>query len=233
MNKKRIIIIITSAIISFSGAFIVTMMLKKYNPNKAQAQISSQEQVKEQESNADSQESAGIKLDMTSRKSELQKSLSEKQLQNLIYDVREKIKENESQKQHLDEQEKRLHIVQGSLQQEIDNLNSLKVELTSTLSSLKQQQQNLENTIIEISEMEKQNIKTIAKRYNMMDVAYASKIMINMVTNNQLNDVVKILYYMGERESAKLLGQIGQEQTAVAAQLCKSMQRLKENEGKI
>ena len=56
-----------------------------------------------------------------------------------------------------------------------------------------------------------------------------SKIMINMAAGNQLGDAVKILYYMGDRNSGKLLGEIGNTQPDLAGTLLQQLKRVKDS----
>jgi len=155
--------------------------------------------------------------------------MTEKQLQNLIYDIRQKMKEYKSREKELDLQEVRLRTARTSLQDDIDRLDNLRVQLTATVATLKQQETSLRNSMVEIGTVEKSNVQSIAGRYDKMDITQASKIMVNMVSNNQLDDAAKIIYYMSERTSGKLLGEIGNTKPEFAVILCNQLKRMSES----
>ena len=52
--------------------------------------------------------------------------------------------------------------------------------------------------------------------------------MLSMAANNQLQDAVKILYYMNDRNAGKLLGEIGSTQPDIAGVLSLQLKRVKE-----
>ena len=58
--------------------------------------------------------------------------------------------------------------------------DNLRVELASTVTSLKEQQDKLRKDTEKIAEAEKANLVTIAATYDKMDAARASEILINM-----------------------------------------------------
>jgi hypothetical protein len=63
-----------------------------------------------------------------------------------------------------------------------------------------------------------------------MDPSQSGKIMMNMAANNQMADVVKILYYMNERNAARVLGEIGSTQPDVAAALSLQLKRVRQGD---
>jgi flagellar motility protein MotE (MotC chaperone) len=156
--------------------------------------------------------------------------MTEKQLQGLIYDIRERMKEYQSRDKELDLQEERLNTARALLQEDIERLNELGVRLTTAVAGLKQQESSLRNSMVEIGAAQKSNIQLIAGRYDKMDISQASKIMISMASSNQLNDAAQIMYYMSERTSGKLLGEIGNSQPEVAVILCNQLKRMRESQ---
>ena len=62
------------------------------------------------------------------------------------------------------------------------------MKLVAILSNLKQQENNLKQTIINIDQLEKSNMQKLASRYDKMSVDMSSSIMINMAENNQIAD---------------------------------------------
>ena len=115
MKKIQVIILAGAGIVSFAGAFGVTWFVKKSQPVLP-------ETVAEQP-----QEDAGLTGQATGvgptqarvsiGSDALMRNMTEKQLQSLIYDIREKVKEYKSRENELDEQEERLEVARASLQQ--------------------------------------------------------------------------------------------------------------------
>jgi len=227
VKKIQVIILAGAGIVSFAGAFGVTWFFKKSQPVLPETVA---EQAQEDTGLTGQEPGIGPTVARVSAGSDaLERNMTEKQLQSLIYDIREKMKEYKSREKELDEQEERLEVARASLQQDIDRLNILRVQLASTLASLRQQEDNLKQSMVEITAAEKLNMQRIAGRYDKMDVSQASKIMINMVSNNQLDDAAKIMYYMSERTSGKLLGEIGNAKPELAVVLCDQLKRIKES----
>ena len=225
MKKIQIIILAGAGVVSFVGAFGVTWFLKKSKPALPVAAVSEQT-----DSGDVGVGPAGIRpvrslaLGGTDT---FTRGMTEKQLQSLIYDIREKMKEYKSREKDLDLQEERLKSARVSLQEDIDRLDSLRMQLTATVATLKQQEASLRNSLVEIETTEKSNMQSIAGRYDKMDTTQASKIMVSMVSNNQLDDAAKIVYYMSERTSGKLLGEIGNTQPELAVVLCSQLKRMR------
>ena len=82
--------------------------------------------------------------------------------------------------------------------------------------------------VIEIEALERTNLQRLAGTYEKMDATQAGKIMLSMAANNQLQDAVKFLYYMNDRNAGKLLGEIGSTQPDIAGVLSLQLKRVKE-----
>lgn len=233
MNKLRIIILASAGLVSFAGVFTVSWFIIKSRPASPET---TQEQVQEETSSGmfdfsgpdSNTEISLLENGVTSYK--LSKSMTEKQLKSLIYDIREKMKEYRYSEKELDRRKQRMQVLQDTLQEDIDRLDTLRVQLTSIISNLQQQEHSLKQTTLMIDEIEQTNMKNLAARYDKMSTDMASNIMINMVSNNQLNDAVKIMYYMSARTSGKLLGEIGNNQPSLAALISLQLKRIKESE---
>jgi len=156
--------------------------------------------------------------------------MGETELAGLIDDVRATIRDYESRQDELTEQNQRLALARKTLQEDIERLTSLNAQLAATLNDLRRQEQQLRNTRLEVSQEEKANLERLAAAYDKMDAAQASKIMVNMMTSNQMADAVKIIYYMSERTAAKLLGEIAGTQPNLAGTLSLELKKVKENE---
>jgi flagellar motility protein MotE (MotC chaperone) len=160
----------------------------------------------------------------------MQMGLSERQLQNLIHDIREKLKDFHTRQKLLEEEAARIEISRQTLQADIDRLDSLRGKLDVTMSEMKQKEEALQTSILEIDKLEKTNFQRLASTYEKMDVAQASKIMATMAAGNQLQDSVKIIYYMNERNAGKLLGEIATARPELATIISSHLKRIKESE---
>jgi hypothetical protein len=227
MKKIQIIILAGAGLLSFAGAFAVTWFVKKSKP-AIPVQMSQEEQSYDLFKAKGGSDFTGRTFSAGSNA--LTKGMTEKQLQGLIYDIRERMKEYQSRDKELDLQEERLNTARALLQEDIERLNELGVRLTTAVAGLKQQESSLRNSMVEIGAAQKSNIQLIAGRYDKMDISQASKIMISMASSNQLNDAAQIMYYMSERTSGKLLGEIGNSQPEVAVILCNQLKRMRESQ---
>jgi flagellar motility protein MotE (MotC chaperone) len=161
-------------------------------------------------------------------------ALTEEQLKELIYEVRERIQEYNTKLENLEKEKQRFRTAQQSLQKDIKTLNNLRVDLDATVAKLKNERDMLTKARVEIDQIERANLVAIAAAYDKMDAARASEILTSMATGQSQNgngsrgasidDAVKILYFMQERTKAKVLAELVTTEPALAALLC---QRLK------
>ncbi len=162
-------------------------------------------------------------------------AMTDKQLKGLIYEVREKILEYDNKLQGLQVREQRLQLAQDMLKKDIDELNNLRVELASVVAGLKEQQEILRKSRLEVAEAEKSNLISMAAAYDKMDPASAGKILTNMsrtqdgrLGGTNLDDAVKILHYMSERTKAKLLAELVGSEPKLAALFCQRLKQIVE-----
>ena len=157
-------------------------------------------------------------------------TMTEKELQTLIYDVREKIQDYNLKVQGLAMQEKRLQTAQHALKKDIEEMNQLRMELAASVAALKNEQDRLVKSKVEIKKIETENLTSIAATYDMMDTASAAKILMNMTKNQNsvtgADDAVKILYYMSERSKAKVLASIAEIEPAVSVYVCQKLKKI-------
>lgn len=158
-------------------------------------------------------------------------TMTERQLKDLVYDVRQKMEDYDDKLQMLTTREQRLQQAHGTLKKDINRLDNLRVDLVSIVNKLKQQRDILIQNKIEIDTREKTNLITIAATYDKMDAASAGKILTNMTkikkgNENSLDDAVKILHFMGDRTKAKLLGEMVNTEPKLAAILCKRLKHI-------
>ena len=234
MSKKHIIIALGAGLLTFAAAFVGTWLLGRSSPTLS---VETKTATAKQTAATTQPEAEGFKSAMadsqTGDEAETVRGLSQKQLKSLVYEVREKINDYESKVRELDLREARLQMTQETLKKDIDELSRMKVELASMVANLKEQKNQLLETRAEIARSEKVNLALIAATYDKMDPASAGKILINMcakqmesgkIEGGNIDDAVKILFYMTERTKAKLLGEMVTTEPKLAATLC---QRLK------
>ena len=227
MNKKMILITLGIGMIGFSGMFAFAWFTKPkppvQDPQAAQASAAGQTTIDESQSSTTAKRIASMG-------SETKQTMTDQQLQTLIYEVREKIKEYNLKLQSLETREKRLQAAQNNLKKDIEEMGSLRVELASAIASLKNEQDKLLKSTVAIEKNEQQNLISIAAFYDKMDAQSAGKILMNMVKNqnssNSSDDAIKILHYMGERTKAKVLASIAEAEPAVSAYICQRLKRM-------
>jgi len=162
------------------------------------------------------------------------RALTEQQLKELIYEIRERIQEYDRKLQELEKDKERLHSAQHTLKQDIETLNNLRVDLAASVAGLKAEHEALRKTRIEIEQGEKANLIAIAAAYDRMDEVRAAEILRTMAQGQtaggvartaNADDAVKILRFMQERTKAKVLAEMAATEPALAAALS---QRLKQ-----
>jgi len=161
----------------------------------------------------------------------MRKTMTEKQLKSLIYEVREKITEYNNMLVDLKVREQQQQLAQESIKNDIAKLNDLQLGLASTIAQLKSEQEKLLKSRIEIAKTEKNNLISIAATYDKMDSVSAGKILtdISRAQGDGAADAVKILYYMTERTKAKVLASIAETEPGISAYFCQTLKQIIEN----
>jgi len=239
---KKILIMAVVGLVSFAGAFVVawqTSPLPTADPNASQGPAFAGNEPETGPMNG--QFGALGLLDKTS--DSMKKAMTEQQLKNLVQEVREKMREYDNRLQAIAVQEQRLQVAQNVLKEDIENLNNLRIELASTVASLKSERDKLLKSRLEITQTEKANLVTIAATYDKMDSSSASKILTSMCkaastsekegseagrSVTSFDDAVKILHYMTERTKAKLLAELATSEPALAAVLSQRLKQIVE-----
>jgi flagellar motility protein MotE (MotC chaperone) len=231
MNKKLMIITAAAGLVSFAGMFAFAWLTKK--------------PVQVQETETSTPPLAQQKTDLAQTQPQLPaddndlatgpitpKTMTEKQLIGLVAEIREKIQEYNYKLQDIDIREQRMQTTQETLKKDIEELENLRIELASTVARLKNEQDMLLKSRVEISKAEKDNLALIAAAYDKMDAASAGKILTTMgqSQNNNADDAVKILYYMPERSKAKVLASIAETEPSVSAYFCQKLKQITEKE---
>lgn len=244
MSKKLIIIASAAGLLTFAGVFFGARMLgRKSSPpvtaetteNKTSEANPTTSAAKPQ---AESSTPAEAEPQTTAEaEAETTKGLTEKQLKSLVYEVREKINDYEKKEKELEVRESRLQITQDTLKKDIETLNQLRVELATMVANLKEQKNQLLATRTAITGSEKANLTSIALTYDKMDSVGASKIITSMCAKQlesgkteggNIDDAVKILFYMNERSKGKLLAEIASTEPKLAAVLCQRLKKVVE-----
>jgi hypothetical protein len=225
MNKK-ILVWAGAGIISFGGTFGATWILRGPAPAAATEAVENETKAEEQTAKA---EDKVPELKITENPGEeMARGMTEKQMQGLIFDIREKMKEYKFKERQLTEQEERIRVAREGLQEDLTRLSQLQAQLTLVYEKIRKQESSLQAKQLDITQTEKANMTKLAATYDKMDAAQASKVLISMAANQQLPDAVKILYYMSERTSAKVIGEIATTKPDVAGVLSLELKRIRE-----
>jgi flagellar motility protein MotE (MotC chaperone) len=231
--SKKLIITAAAGLVSFTGAFAVAWLT---NP----APVSEGDEAKQLAHRQ--QESIlrppGLQAGATGTSgSEKTKAMTEKELKNLVYEVREKIQGYNRKLADLETREERLQIAHNTIKEDIEELNNMRIELASIVAGLKSERDKLLKSRVEIAQAEKANLISIAATYDKMEPASAGKILTNMSKmgtggvdsgGSSLDDVVKILHYMTERTKAKLLAELVTSEPMLSAVLCQRLKQIVE-----
>jgi hypothetical protein len=224
VNKKLLIIIAAAGLISFGGTFFLGMKTKKTPPSVAEAN-----KPPAADANAEHLSLAGpsMRIPGQSAVSTEQEDLAAKQLKDLVFEVREKMTDYDNKMKELELREKNLQAAKDTLKRDVNELEDLRVELTSTLSNIKSEQEKLAKTMVQITVTEETNLKSIAATYDKMDATQAGKILSSMAQSGKSSDdAIKILYYMSERTKAKVLATIAETEPAISATFCQRLKKI-------
>ncbi|MHC5083150.1 MAG: MotE family protein [Planctomycetota bacterium] len=231
MKKLQILILVVAGILSFASAFSVSWVMKKKKAESLTAQLAAQQAEQDaaaiNNATASKQQQSSV-INFASLSDNTQLGMTERQLQHLIHDVRDKLQQNTKRQRQLDTETERIEISRAALQEDIDRLNELRDKLNVTLANIQQKETELKQSILEIETLERNNLQRLAGTYDKMDSTQAGKIMISMAASNQLQDSVKILYYMNERMAGKILSEIATTQPELASLISMHLKRVKE-----
>jgi flagellar motility protein MotE (MotC chaperone) len=234
MNKKQIVIMAGLGLICFASFFTVGLFTRTTEaptnedgtPNVAQVidPLTGDTGTVE----ADTAVNSEIFDNFQPQQADLKRSLTLKQLNSLIFEMRTKISEFTFKEKMLDEKEGRVQMSIDELQNNIKDMEDLHIKLAASLSAIKQQQKLLDERLIRIENVEKKNLVKTSAIYDKMKPAEASEILINLSKSNQIDYAVKITYYMSERTSANLLAEISKKKPELAAQMSDKLRWIEE-----
>ncbi len=216
-GKKRLFILAGLAVFGFGAAFLVSTWLGGASvPAEAQGRPG-------QTLQKDGALAAGLSTVAAGRITAPQKELEE-----LIKEVRHKIALCRQEERQLGEQQKRIAMAENLLKEQARELERLRIQLVAPLNELKKAQQRLRQSRVRITKQELANLKRIAKFNEKKDPAAAAETLVVMCKNKQYDDAVKILYFMSERSAGKVLSEMTDRE--LEAQLYQRM-KLIEPEG--
>ena len=222
MSKKLIIITAVGGLLSFTGAFLFSWITAK-PALEPQAQKTVQALSTEYETPSMSPQ--------VDSEDESKRAMTQRQLKGLIKNVREKIDEYNDRLRTLEAKEERFKITQQNLKEDLDELTNLQAELATMVAKLKEERDRLLKTRIKIEESEKENLMSVAATYDKMAPASAGQIFANMSQMNVgdtvgLDDAVKIMYYMNDRNKAKVLAELVNTEPKLAAVLSQRLKKI-------
>lgn len=221
---KKIIIILVATIMSFGISFGAVWFTKSKQAVTPEAELP----ITSANTSTDIQPALEPQPTLQLQTAGPTRSLPERRLQNLIEDARNKISDYKNREDQLDDYQQQLEMTRQTLSEDITKLTTLYEELSQQILSLKQQEQNLNARIIEIKKDETKRLQQLAGVYDKMEEASSAKIFTNMMTNNQLDDAAKIIFFMSERKSAKVLAQMSNMEPTLARVLCTKIKHIKE-----
>jgi flagellar motility protein MotE (MotC chaperone) len=237
VSKKLIIITAFAGLVSFAGAFALgwfTQTRSGQTDEPGHPAVASVDTV--QEVPRPIIETTGAIGTVSDNE---RKIMTEKQLRNLVFEVREKVQEYNNKLQDLTLREQRLQRTQDTLKQDIQNLENLRIELATIVADIKSERDKLLKSRLEIDQTERENLVLLAATYDKMDSSSASKILVSLCTSQTqpgvidsqssgFDEAVKILYYMTERTKAKLLAELTTAEPKLAAFLTQKLKRVVE-----
>jgi len=238
VNKKLIIIATAAGLLSFAGAFVFGRLTKPARPSSpdesGQPGLVGVETVPELP-----RPGVGMTGVVGTASDEMKKAMTEKQLKNLVFEVREKVQEYNDKLQVFEVREQRLQEAHGTLKKDIEKLNNLRIELATIVADIKSERDKLLKSRLEIEKTEKANLVSIAAAYDKMDSASAGEIFKSMCTSQtqpekidsrsaSFDEAVKILYYMTDRTKAKLLAELTSIEPRLAAFLTQRLKQIVE-----
>ncbi len=134
--------------------------------------------------------------------------LKEQQLNDLVRELRRKIRQNQQKEEDLEKRQARIQMTQEQLKAQAQELKNLQAQLVGPMNHLKETLAQIKQTQLVINKQELANLQQLATIYDKMDSASCSEVFTEMCTNNQMDDAVKLLRFMSEKKAAKVLAEI-------------------------
>lgn len=155
-------------------------------------------------------------------------SMSEKQLESLIFELREKLKAQRQKEEEIALQEQRLRSASEEIKSDLEKLSSLRSELAGTVAQIKREREALGKDRLVITAAEIAKLQQIASIHDKMDAGSGATLLLNMATNGRMDDAVQILNYMQERNAAKVLAEMVGKDAKVTTVICERLKKVRE-----
>lgn len=222
--KKLILITSVAGLVGFAGMFTLAWFTRSKSNTSVESEQSQQPAM-----GADPSGNTGPLIHYNNAQPSTM-TMTDRQLQTLIFEVREKIKEYGRKLKELEVREQRLQTAQQVLQEDIQKMEDLRIELAAAVALLKSEQEELLKSRVKVEKNEQANLLSIAAAYDKMAPESAGKILMNMVKNqgngDNADDAIKILYYMTERTKAKVLETIADAEPSISVYICQKLKRM-------
>lgn len=139
----------------------------------------------------------------------------ERQLDELIREVRAKLKKLDRRQRDIIEREKRLGMATEHLKKQSEEIGNLQIELNTAVNPLKEAKRDLERFKTQIKAQEVLKLQSVAKMYGTMKAAKAAKILLKMCDAKLGQQAAKIIHFLPEKKWAKIMDQIKESGKAV------------------
>jgi len=236
VNKKVLLITVALGVMGFAGAF-ATGWLTRPAAVMGSPSPGPDETAGQSPPSGDAPREILTPSPTSADNSTNARAMTEDQLKELIYEVREKIQEYNTKLESLEKGKIRLLVAQQTLKKDIEALNNLRVDLAAAVANLKSERDMLTKARVEVEQAERGNLVAIAAAYDRMDADRASEILTNMAMGPSQNggnrgagmdDAVKILHFMQERTKAEVLAALVTAEPGLAALFCQKLKQIKE-----
>jgi len=237
VNTKRIVITAAAGAVSFAGFFAISWLTRPA-PVEATAAEGQSGSATQAAKTGESQPPVLTATVGAAGDTSATRSMTEQQLKDLVFEVREKMREYDQKLKSLEKEKERLQIAQQSLKKDIETLSNLRTDISTATASAKTERDMLIKTRVEVEQTEKANLTAIAAAYDKMDAVRASDILKSMAVgqkqsglaakNASAEDAIKILHFMQDRTKAKVLAELAATEPALAATLCQRLKQVTE-----
>jgi hypothetical protein len=139
----------------------------------------------------------------------------ERQLDELVREVRARIQQLDRRERILQQREKRLEVAAEQLKAQGRQLEELRVKLVAAVDPLQRQRKSLLRERALITAQEVTNLKNAAKMYGRMEPSNAARILLAMVNSGNLKMASKIIHYLPDKNWAAIMDEIKQDDKAV------------------
>ncbi len=243
MSKKVIIVTGAAGLVSFAGAFVFAW-LSGPSATSGPREAEQSAPVADISASGASGRQADTSRMASAPSGSTKKALTEQQLKNLVQDVRGKMQEYNDRLQAIAMRERRLQVAHNVLKDDIENLDNLRIEVASAITSLKSERDELQKSRLDIDQKEKSNLISIAATYDVMKPDGASQILTSLCKpenpdqpggsyvggkGSGYDDAVKILHYMEDRPKANVLALLAKSEPILAAGLCQRLKQIVES----